>query len=101
MVPGYSWVGRISPAIYERIEPVAQKKKNPSKGRSIVPRAEVTPPPHPAKTVLPVYPTPIDTPDGSPMEEVQERVTRSSLILKIPGFGRLKIDSAGFFRRRK
>jgi hypothetical protein len=78
---------------------VPQKEKNPSKGRSIVPRAKMAPPPHPAKEVLPVYPTPIDTPDGSSME-TDERTTRISFTLKIPGFGRIKIDSARLFRRR-
>ena len=56
--------------------------------------------PRPAKAVLPVYPTPIDTPDALSVE-AEDRVTRSSLTLKIPGIGRFKFDFASFFHRRK
>jgi hypothetical protein len=79
---------------------VPQKKKNPSKGRSVVLRAEAGSPPCPAMVVHPMHPTPIDATDAVPVED-EERTTRLSFTLKIPGFGRFKIDSARLFRRRK
>jgi hypothetical protein len=79
---------------------VPQKKKDRSNGRSIVARAKSEVPPASNVTVVPGYAAPIE-PSGVNPVEAEERTTRLSFIFKLPGFGRLKFDSARFFRLRK
>jgi hypothetical protein len=79
---------------------LAQKKKDPSKGRSLVVRAKSELPLAPTMAVVPVYAAPTEAIDASPLE-ADDRTTRLSFTFKLPGFGRLKFESARFFRRRK
>jgi hypothetical protein len=65
---------------------VSQKQKNPSKGRRVALRTEAETPPCPTMVMV--------------ATEAEESTTRLSLTLKIPGFGRFKMDSARTIRRR-